>query len=846
MTGTSSESRGISSRQQKLFEATLEQVRSLGYRGDLLQRNYSFGDWFASETPLREAPAAAFGRTPVAYDSACLALLLSNGKSGKDLVIDYRALGAPLAFEVRDDCVIQWKVGRNRETTEETLRIPPDALERIFRDNEPSWHAQAVLRAKNSSFDLGPRQLDFIDLGLLPALESQIKGKLDRLLHEVVQDAIKTYKDAQGQSPDLRLLFRLIFRILAAKVLHDRRVSGFTELPDPANSELALERVAEYYDDPYPLLQSRPTQTLVADKLWNQADFQNLSVEVLAYIYENTLVDESVRRQLGTHSTPYSIARYILHHLPLQEIPVDQRRVLEPCCGHAIFLVSALQRLRELLPADMEPQQRHRYFVKMLKGFEIDSFALEVAKMCLMLADFPNHNGWKLENEDVFLSKGFNSALQRARIVVCNPPFEDFDTSERARYPNLRSVKKPAEILYRVLDHLPVDGILGFVLPHSFLDGSGYREIRRALAERYCDMELVSLPDRVFEHSDAETVLLIGRRSSPPRHGRSSVTLTEVQDKDRETFLSSFAYTRKDTDILTPERAADSLAVTAMGEIWERLAEYPKLGKAGIHRGVEWQAPFDPEKYLSPVPKPGFKPGVSSAAGHFHAFLTPPTEYLCVKPECRKGNAFDLPWDCTKVVMNAVRVSRGPWRVAAFADENGLLFSQSFTCLWPPEGWTAKSLAAVLNGPVVNVFIATHEKRHVRKKTLKRVPLPRLSSLDVEVIDRLVDQFVRHASSAKDGRREVAREILLKIDAQVLRGYNLPPRLERQVLEFFRGKSRPVPFDFGDYYPANFSPHLPLWMYISRDLESCTAQRLIQETPEITDPVLVAALEEVE
>src|SRR6185369_12093773 len=168
---------------------------------------------------------------------------------------------------------------------------------------------------------------------------------------------------------------------------------------------------------------------------------------------------------------------------------------------------------------------------------------------------------------------------------------------------------------------------------------------------------------------------------------------------------------------------------------------------------------------------------------------------------CRKGGAFDLPWDDSKVVMNAVRVSRGPWRIAAFADESGLLFSQSFTCLWPSNGWTAKSLAAVLNGPVVNAFIATHEKKHVRKKTLARAPLPRLSPLDIEALDRLVDQFVKLESANESWSAELSREILINIDAQVLRGYNLPPRMERQILEFFRGRTRPVSFDFGDYYP---------------------------------------------
>jgi hypothetical protein len=854
MTESHGESRGISEIQRRLFNATVKQVEDLGYQGVLLQRNYAFGDWFDSETPLRSAPVAAFGRTPVAYDSACLAVLLANGKSGRDLVVDYRALGAPIAFEVREDYVIQWKVGKSRDTAEECHRIAPDALARLFGDNQPVWHPQAVLRAKNQAFDLGPRQLDFIDLGLIPALESHIRDKLDRLLREVVQDAIKVHEQALGQPPDLRVLFHLIFRTLAAKVLHDRRVNGFIELPPPDDSNLVLERVARYYNDSQPLLQHGPVQTLVAEKLWDQADFQNLSVEVLAYIYENTLVDESVRRKLGTHSTPHGLARYILHRLPIEEVPIEERRVLEPFCGHAIFLVSALQRLRELLPADMDARERHRYFVKMLAGFEIDAFALEVAKMCLMLADFPNHNGWRLENEDIFLSKRFASALQRARIVVCNPPFEDFDRTERALYSGLRSTRKPAEILHRVLDRLAADGLLGFVLPRSFLDGPSYREIRRALAERYFDFELVALPDRIFKHSDAETVLLIGKHASTSSQLKSKVTFTHVQDRDRDKFLNSFDYTRRDTDDLTPERAAKSLAVAALGEVWDRLAQVQRLGEvAEIHRGVEWQPPFDPEKYLSPVRKAGFKKGLGSAASSFCAFLSPPTEYLCVLQEYRRGKAFDLPWDQPKVIMNAVRVSRGPWCIAAFADESGLLLSQSFTCLWPSKGWTAKSLAAVLNSPVANAFVATREsKLHIRKKTLLAVPLPSFNILDIETIDRLVDRFLSLFSvdaaglvSLDEQHIEVGRRLLLEIDAKVLRGYNLPPRLERQLLDFFRGKRRPVPFEFGEYYPFDLAPYLPLWMYLSPDLEGCTAERLIQGAPEITDPALVAALEEV-
>ena len=59
-----------------------------------------------------------------------------------------------------------------------------------------------------------------------------------------------------------------------------------------------------------------------------------------------------------------------------------------------------------------------------------------------MLADFPNHNGWQLHNEDVFLSKSFSQDLRRGGVVLCNPPFEDFPVKDRGRY-HLQSVHKP-------------------------------------------------------------------------------------------------------------------------------------------------------------------------------------------------------------------------------------------------------------------------------------------------------------------------------------------------------------------------------------------------------------------
>src|SRR5438105_546751 len=91
--------------QGKAFQAVLSGLRKVGYRGSLLREHYSFGDWFQAGHPLRSVPAAGFGYFPPSYENACVAVLVPDKATGFQLVSQYRALGAPLAFEVKEDSV---------------------------------------------------------------------------------------------------------------------------------------------------------------------------------------------------------------------------------------------------------------------------------------------------------------------------------------------------------------------------------------------------------------------------------------------------------------------------------------------------------------------------------------------------------------------------------------------------------------------------------------------------------------------------------------------------------------------------------------------------------------------
>ena len=71
------------------------------------------------------------------------------------------------------------------------------------------------------------------------------------------------------------------------------------------------------------------------------------------------------------------------------------------------------------------------------------------------------------------------------------------------------------------------------------------------------------------------------------------------------------------------------------------------------------------------------------------------------------------------------------------------------------------------------------------------------------------------------------------------------PWIERKLLDFFRGEKRPVPFQFGDYYPRDFSPTLPLWLYVSPNFANCRGSHILGSIPQFDDPAMTEALEEV-
>jgi hypothetical protein len=774
-----------------VVETIADAALSNGYRREAVVRNYAFADVMDAKATTRKVALAAFTQTPPSYRSAALGVVTDDRRDPYVVVNEHRALGAPILFVVTQNDVGVWQV---RTATPPRLieRLPPAALPELFERNRDAWQPAAIHRAKSIGAVETDYQLDFVDVGLLPAIEGEIHGKLDRLLTETLIAA----EEAQGTHPsDTRLLFRVVFRLLAAKVLQDRG-HPYAGAWNPDDLPAVLRAIESYYSlagVPIDFDRFVPLSFSAAwDRLRSGISFSNISADDLAFVYENTLITPDTRRHFGTHSTPSQVAEYIVRGLELHRHHPEDLQIYEPFAGAGVFLISALRHVRDILPIDWSDRRRHDFLVRHLAGDEIDAFAREVAILSLILADYPNHNGWRIGESDLF-EKGVLEARTRAHnVVLCNPPFEAFTKAERDRYPIARrSYSKPLAVLAGVLDAHPL--ALGFVLPRSFIIERQFVEQRRRIEKLYGAVELVELPDRSFGASAIEAALLLAREPRPPTPDVISLTSTEIADRDRIAFLrTGRVTTRRHLVRSLSDVPNGELWIPSLVSLWRHLEAYPQLSTKLYPRwGIRWT--YDQKEAFSYQPRPGFRRGLHTAR-RFRQFAPADAVWLDFRSQyLREG--FDQDWDRPKLIMNATRLSRGPWRFGVIVDTEGLLYSQQFFGLWPGSDASSKELfvlAGILNGPIANAFLTIHSPANrFRVSTVGRIPIPpefptRVAELVMAYMDHLKDRKML------DLNHQYLSELLTRIDAEVLQAYDLPPRLEKDLLDYFRGAQRPV------------------------------------------------------
>jgi len=829
-------------------------LQDIGYTDALLIPEYPFADPRQGSQTIYRARLAAFIESPPSYRNAAVGVI--DAQDAESLR-NNRFLGASRLLEMRGDTVISWNVP-TADGLEYDETIPAHLIREAIKRHEDLWGRVAMLRARGIGTVPSTRQLDFFDAGLVPEIEGLVRRKLDELLRQTLAACQQAYGTIHSNAqPDPKALFRLVFRLLAAKLLADRGHPG-----DWRNSDASavLSAVEGYYyrtRRPQPALDDPQTQQVAWDRIRTSFPLQNITLDILADTYETTLVDENERREFGIHSTPAAVAAYLVRQLPFEDLAPDTRHVLDVFTGHGALLVAAMRKLRALLP-DMPPDERHRYLVDMLHGIDVDTFALEIAWTSLIEADFPLPNGWSLDEKDLFAARSWATELGRADIVLGNPPFQAFTNDERALYGGtVTAQNKAEETIGRILAHPPRQ--LGLVLPRVFLNGQRFTTARRALATTYDDIGTLSLPENVFQYAEKETVLLTasGRR----RRSMISVRSGTVSPTDVQQFVSTGRPSRYETVSVAREVLVDApaLGTPALHEVWEALEGRKKLDSlATVHRGLEFDANLLKDdgyaSSVSDVPLEGFVPGLGEVEDTFEPFLVAAHKQVCIIPKyLRRGSNWN--WARPKVLVNAVRRSRSAWVMTATSDIEGLVATQNFIGVWPKMRPGASLtminvLAAIINGPVANAFVQTHSTaQHNQVRTVKDIPLPYMTRRLETRINELVREYVfaRRAwlfgdDASKKGKCEA---MLNQIDAEILSAYDLPPRLERAVLDYFAYVRRPGPLNFLGYISPKRTANLPWHMYVSGAVERANGHATLARLKTVRGAAVSTMLQEI-
>lgn len=819
----------------------IDAFSAIGYKRSLIKSDYEYSDFFSKTLGTPKISIGVFGREPLDYRSACFGVDFNDSLSLQSNDSDmFRAFGAPVLFFVRKNKTKYFHNTGNKLIFREEFST--DNLSTIIKDNRNIWNPDEMIRVKSGFKKPSPQQLDFVDIGLLPALEHEASKKIDSAIRKILFSVEKNIKDRKLKF-NVREIFQIVFRFLTAKLMLDSGIHGSEKI----NFSLPLETlnfVSGYYgvsDKPIQPKCSPETLLMISEEISQMFPLKNLSVDTFTYIYEDTFVTEKSRKEMGVHSTPSYIADYVLSQIPLETFPRTKWSFLDPTCGHGIFLIAAMRRMRDLLPSEWSNKKRHDFFVERLHGIEIDAFSVEVARMCLMLADFPESNGWNLLHSDVFSGTNLEKNIERVSFLIGNPPFESM---------NIKGIDtpKPAHMLQRAMPFMKDGSMIGMILPRSFLDSSNYSKERDTLLKNFHIISLTTLPDKVFLHSDAETTIVVAKKQKKQR-----VTICRnVNDSHKDQFRSNYDVTWEGSVPQTYfiEHQGGRLILPILKDLWDDISELPRLERfIEIKIGVQYEACEIKNRLQEIVQATPFldsKPAIYTVTKGFNAYIAKDTMHLSSEKHLRRKRAmgaWETDWDQAKILVPALRTSRGPWRFAAAIDTDKRILSRSFYGIWSKNNISLELICALLNSPISQAYVYAHSfQRNIPIRIYKSIPIPENFKNADLIIKPLVTKYISTLSSSHD----IAKDILIQIDAEILKLYNLTPKLERSLLDVFWGDTRRrVPFKFNGFIPPENASFIPLHIYLSNQYQSATPEKILKKIPATPDKNMLNLIDKI-
>ncbi len=841
-----------------------------GYSDSLISENYIYSDSSGNEHNI---PIAGFAYPSHDARDACIAAIdgdLLEEPSFESMANECRYVGAPVLFICCRKQLQWWSL--TSKGVELTDTVPSNQVGSFFQQRRGDFSPQTIYRAKNLARVHSAYQRSFVDNGLTPVLEEEMGDRLSDLVKNMLRVLDEKLGIPQIDVKLSRWMFQSVFWLLGAKILQDKKVKNFIRL-DLEDVPSVLERVNRHYGTgaglSFGTKRERTALEAAAEIVKQFSSLNNMTIESLAHVYETTLISKETRKKWGIHATPSYLVDYIAFKLSdwIKDIPQENRVVLEPTCGHAPFLTSALRLLREMYEGDAKGL--HKYLNSHLMGVEQDLFAREIARLSLTLADVPNPNGWKLKEYDVFGNDVLSKLAKKSTILLCNPPFENFSPEEQIRYneKGLNCFNKAAEVLWRTLPYMQKNSVFGVILPQGFLHKDNLSPLRKMLIEQFELREICTLPEKVFSFAGHKSTIILGRKLKHLNVSNEKLKTyyVHVQKWDIKKFQDSYQAPSEEVPqsrfVISPNY---DLRLQLCRDVWEHCGHYSCLEEiADVGQGLTYRSEpkegekYDSEKHLPPnaqtISERRFKGSVRGYSGYradIKLTETPKPVWMNLDETVISRSRWGTEVGTPQVIANYVRVGNGPWRLKGFIDRKGHPITSNFLVVRPKKSeWSLEALWAIVNSPFANAYAYCHSlERNNQTGMMRSIPIPNCTSLSLGQLDYLVkDYFALYASQGKILQSEVdpkeAERRLLAVDAEVMRLYDLPPKLERQVLDLFAGDQRKgVDFKFKRYYPEGFDSWIPLHEFLSEEYQRSTPSFVNEWVEKNRSPEVIKAL----
>jgi len=474
---------------------------TLGYTDELLADEFPV--WLPGR--IIRPDLVGFGSQPFNMNTATLvAQAVPEGdKAKRDLFNVAETLSAPAAVTLTEESLDVWWLGTGANEPSKLGTVLRNELCTSSFATSPAGRSlapHALLQAKRGTVQpsLFPLDIRWIE---------QSRGHTENRLENLVTRSVVVAHDMLagiGQSLPDRELARLVLAAFTLCFMQDR-----------FNLSVGSSEWSVYLQTVHPHLYSWMSQLkahermVLADTINDLSSTVNLAAldpALLSGVYERSLVTDEERSGLGIVYTPADLARRMLANLPIEELPPDERRVLDPTCGSGTLLLAAHDRLRDLVSARVGEEERHRWLVGHLTGWDKDPFAVEVARLCLTINALPDGNGWHVEQADAFEQKVPDA--ERPTIIVGNPPWKAQRTGPTGSRLDLASM-----FLDWSLSALAPEGMLGMLLPGGWLTSDYSARSRRRVREDCEVLEVWRLPERTFRHGEAAPAILLAKKT---------------------------------------------------------------------------------------------------------------------------------------------------------------------------------------------------------------------------------------------------------------------------------------------------------------------------------------------